>query len=254
MATLKSLGFVPTMGALHEGHLSLVRESLKTCKETVVSIYVNPMQFALGEDFEAYPRQVDRDVAVLKELGVDRVFLPMDEEIYPGGLEGSFRVDVGEIGTRLCGQSRPHFFGGVASVVLRLLQIVRPSVAFFGEKDFQQLMVIRQLVRDFFLDVEIVGYPIIREASGLAMSSRNQYLSQTDRERLGVIYRGLQMAREAGVEKGREVMAEVPELREDYFEIVSEWDRVFYAGVFKGVRLIDNLGLSVTNNRLIATS
>jgi len=173
------IGLVPTMGALHDGHLSLVRETQKRSDHVVVSIFVNPAQFAPHEDFDRYPRNLDVDRAKLSTVGVDLVFAPDVAEIYPTGF--STRVEVSGPARGLETDFRPHFFSGVATVVAKLLIAVMPDLATFGEKDYQQLLVVRRLAHDLGLPVEIFGVPIVREGDGLAMSSRNAYLSQTDR-------------------------------------------------------------------------
>jgi len=167
----KSIGFVPTMGALHEGHLELVRRARASCDLVVVSIFVNPTQFGPGEDFERYPRDLKRDTALLAGAGCDLVFAPSTEEMYPPGFGTT--VQVRGVSEGLCGQARPGHFAGVALVVLKLMLVVMPDQAFFGEKDYQQLMVIRRLAEDLALPSEIVGVPTVREKDGLALSSRN---------------------------------------------------------------------------------
>lgn len=191
----RTIGLVPTMGALHEGHLSLVAASRKRCDLTVVSIFVNPTQFGEGEDFEAYPRDPEADAAALEGAGVDVLFAPTVPVMYPAG--ATTRVDPGPIGGVLCGASRPGHFSGVATIVAKLLDIVGPGVAFFGEKDFQQLRVIQRVVRDLDIDTRIVGCPIIRERDGLALSSRNRYLSPGQRTHALVLARALGHAQEA---------------------------------------------------------
>jgi len=175
----RRIAFVPTMGFLHRGHLCLVRDAKARGDRLVVSIFVNPTQFGPGEDFSGYPRDFERDCALLESEGVDALFHPSVEEMYPRG--GQTRVDVEPLSLSLCGASRPGHFRGVATVVTKLFNIVLPHLAVFGEKDYQQLQVIRRLVRDLSLGVEIVGHPIVREADGLAMSSRNAYLSEAER-------------------------------------------------------------------------
>jgi pantoate--beta-alanine ligase len=173
------IAFVPTMGFLHRGHLCLVRDARAHGDRLVVSIFVNPTQFGPGEDFSGYPRDFERDCELLKAEGVDALFHPSVEEMYPPG--GQTLVEVEKLSLPLCGASRPGHFRGVATVVTKLFNIVLPHLAVFGEKDYQQLQVIRRLVRDLILGVEIIGHPIVREADGLAMSSRNAYLSETER-------------------------------------------------------------------------
>lgn len=186
-----SIGSVPTMGNLHAGHLQLVEESRARTDRTVVSIFVNPMQFGETEDFDAYPKTTDEDCAALTEREVDVVFMPEAEEIYPGGLQQTTRIDVTGLSDIVEGSSRPGHFQGVATVVAKLLNIVQPDIALFGEKDFQQLLVIRQMVQDMNMPVQIIGIPTVREPDGLAMSSRNGYLTDEERKRAPEVYRAL---------------------------------------------------------------
>ncbi|MGO9835407.1 MAG: pantoate--beta-alanine ligase [Polyangiaceae bacterium] len=187
-----TVGFVPTMGALHAGHLALAEAARRRASFVVASIFVNPTQFGPGEDLSRYPRDLDGDVAKLASVGVDLVFAPDPGELYPAGDET--RVRVGALAEPLCGARRPGHFEGVATVVAKLLGIVGPSVAFFGRKDYQQLLVVRRMTRDLFLPIEIEGHPIVREADGLAMSSRNGYLSAGERARALSIVSGLDAA------------------------------------------------------------
>src|SRR5271157_3636383 len=187
------LGFVPTMGALHEGHLSLVREAQKQCSPVVVSIFVNPKQFGPGEDLKKYPRAMEADRAALEQIGVDYLFAPPAEEIYPNGFRTT--VSVEGLSDRLEGRSRPGHFRGVATVVLKLFEIVQPRFAFFGRKDAQQARIIRQLAADLSLDTEIIVCPIVREPDGLALSSRNVYLEQSDHRAATALYRSLDAVR-----------------------------------------------------------
>jgi pantoate--beta-alanine ligase len=187
------LGLVPTMGALHEGHFSLVRAAQRECSPVVVSIFVNPVQFGPSEDFHKYPRRLDADRAALETLQVDYVFAPPADGMYPAGF-GTW-VNVDGLSERLEGRSRPGHFRGVATVVLKLFEIVQPRFAFFGRKDAQQARIIRQMARDLDLATDIVVCPIVREADGLAMSSRNAYLSATDRRAATVLSRSLERAR-----------------------------------------------------------
>jgi len=184
------VGFVPTMGALHEGHLALAREARKRASFVVVSIFVNPTQFGPNEDLARYPRDLDGDVRKLE--GVDVVFAPEPGAMYPAGERTRVRVD--DLTAHLCGPHRPGHFEGVTTIVAKLFAIVGPSVAVFGKKDFQQLAVIRRMATDLFMPVEVVGYPIVREADGLAMSSRNAYLSVDERRRALGLSRGLSAA------------------------------------------------------------
>jgi pantoate--beta-alanine ligase len=259
----KSLGFVPTMGALHEGHASLVRASKGQCQATAVSIFVNPLQFGPNEDLAKYPRTLDRDAEMLKTLEVDLLFLPSVEEMYSPG--ATTFVEVGGISDRLDGLSRPGHFRGVATVVAKLFEIVRPDRGFFGQKDAAQVAVLRRMVRDLDMDVQLVVCPIVREPDGLAMSSRNAYLNAQERKRALVLNRSLLRVlheadkgeRDVGklIGAGESVMAEEPGARLDYFAIVdpdslepvSDLSRgalVAVAAFIGTTRLIDNLLLS----------
>lgn len=191
----RTIGLVPTMGALHEGHLSLVREARRMCDVVVVSVFVNPTQFGPGEDFEKYPRDLTKDTALLTDYNVDYIFAPTVEEMYPKGF--STYVTVEGLSEQLEGSSRPGHFRGVATVVTILLNTVRPDFAFFGQKDAQQALVIRRLVKDLAFDTEIVILPTVREDSGLAISSRNLYLTTEEQQAATVIHRALQAARNA---------------------------------------------------------
>lgn len=176
----KTIGFVPTMGALHEGHLTLARQALAECDECIVSIFVNPKQFAPHEDFDKYPRTLDKDANLLESIGVQSIFAPTVDVMYPSDFQTT--VTVGNISKPLEGEFRPHFFAGVATVVTRLLSLVGATKAYFGEKDYQQLQVIKALQRDLAIPTEIVGVPTVREESGLALSSRNAYLSAAQKD------------------------------------------------------------------------
>jgi pantoate--beta-alanine ligase len=262
-AMRKPVGFVPTMGFFHQGHRSLMRRAREERGFVVVSIFVNPLQFGPGEDFEAYPRDPDRDLATAEVEGVDLVFAPDVDEVYPGGLP-DVMVDPGPLGERLEGASRPGHFRGVATVVAKLFHLVGPSAAYFGEKDAQQLAVIRRMVQDLSFPAAVVGCPIVREPDGLALSSRNVYLSAEERAAATCLFRALQEAqasaaageREAKVLRGRmeEVIGAEPladldyaaVVDEDTFEEVDLLDRPARALVAARVgkpRLIDNLRL-----------
>jgi pantoate--beta-alanine ligase len=191
----RTVGLVPTMGALHEGHLSLVREARRMCDIVVVSVFVNPTQFGPGEDFEHYPRDLTKDTALLTDYNVDYIFAPTVEEMYPKGF--ATYVNVEGISEQLEGASRPGHFRGVATVVTILLNTVRPDFAFFGQKDAQQALVIKRLVKDLAFDAEIVVLPIVREDSGLAISSRNLYLTGDEQASAAVIHRALVQAKTA---------------------------------------------------------
>ena len=223
------LGLVPTMGALHEGHLSLVRAAQKRCSPVTVSIFVNPAQFGPSEDFKKYPRTFDADIAALEKLRVDYVFAPPPEEIYPPGFRTSVVVE--GLGDVLEGRVRPGHFRGVTTVVAKLFEIAQPRFAFFGRKDAQQARIIRQMAADLNLDAEIVVCPIVREADGLAMSSRNAYLKGSEQQGATALYRSLD-AMQREVAKGerdagrliaamRAVLGAEPGVTPDYVEIVD---------------------------------
>ena len=203
-AEKESVAFVPTMGNLHDGHLSLVEIAQKKASRVVVSIYVNPLQFSPDEDFDSYPRTLDTDIEKLDALGVDLIFTPDDSMIYPKGEQLSTYVDVPVLAHIIEGEYRPDFFKGVATVVLKLFNMVQPDIAVFGEKDFQQLLIIRQLAEDLSLPIEIMGGETKRESDGLAKSSRNNYLSASDREKSKLLFESLQVFRNK-IEQGEDV-------------------------------------------------
>lgn len=196
------IGFVPTMGNLHAGHLRLVEVAKQHCDKVVVSIYVNPLQFGAGEDYLRYPRTLEEDRALLEKLKVDVLFVPDDQSMYPHGHQQTTSVEVPGLCTGLEGAHRPGHFRGVATVVNKLFNIVQPDVAVFGEKDFQQLLVIRRMVQDLDMPIEILGEATMREADGLAMSSRNQYLSKLERQQAPGLYETLQYVRERLLHNG----------------------------------------------------
>jgi len=210
-----SVGFVPTMGYLHEGHLSLVRRARSECQHVVVSIFVNPTQFGPGEDYQRYPRDEARDLALLEREGVDLVFVPSAAEMYPEGFATWVEVS-GPLTERLEGASRPGHFRGVATVVLKLFNLVQPHRAYFGEKDAQQLLVVRRMVAHLNLPVEIVPCPTVREPDGLAMSSRNVYLSPEERTQALALSRALELARRLVREEGLRDAAELRRRLEDF--------------------------------------
>lgn len=189
-----TVALVPTMGALHEGHLSLIRGAVAEGSQVVVSIFVNPTQFGQNEDFASYPRDTETDIALAAAAGAAAVFCPSAAEMYPAGFQTT--IQVGEMTHHLCGASRPGHFNAVATVVTKLLQIVQPTIAYFGQKDFQQLRVIQQVVKDLNMDVLIRSSPTIREADGLAMSSRNRYLSKQERIAARALFQSLTLAKE----------------------------------------------------------
>lgn len=191
----KTIGLVPTMGYFHKGHLSLMERARKECGFVVVSLFVNPIQFGPQEDYHRYPRDEERDKKLAEEVGVDVLFIPSVEEMYPEGY--STYVEVIGLTEKLCGRFRPGHFRGVTTVVLKLFNIVNPHKAYFGEKDYQQLKVVERMTKDLNLDIQIVPCPIVREADGLAMSSRNVYLSPEERKSATIIYKSLTSAKEA---------------------------------------------------------
>ena len=258
------VGFVPTMGALHEGHLALVRRAGELSDRVVASVFVNPTQFGPNEDFDQYPRDADTDRQLLESAGCQLLFLPEIATLYPPG--HSTFVEVGGVAQGLEGEQRPGHFRGVATVVTQLFHLVQPQVAVFGEKDGQQLAVIRRLVRDLHLPVEIVGHPTVREEDGLALSSRNAYLSPEERRAATVLFRALTTARQA-IESGersaeavryilRTQLESEPRLRLDYAEVVNAdtFQPVRHlcgnlvlpvAGRIGGTRLLDNLHIDM---------
>lgn len=206
----KRIVFVPTMGYLHQGHLDLLRTARRLGDLTLMSIFVNPSQFGPGEDYQSYPRDLDRDIRLATEVGTDVTFVPLPEEVYPEGYQT--HVEVTEVTRNLCGRSRPVFLRGVATVVTKLFHIVKPHAAVFGEKDFQQLVTIRRMVRDLNMDVDIVGHPIVRESDGLAMSSRNVYLNAEQRRialRLNQSLQRAQVLVDAGERRAEALLARV---------------------------------------------
>jgi pantoate--beta-alanine ligase len=228
----RTIGLVPTMGALHDGHASLVRAARARCSQVAVSLFVNPTQFAPGEDFARYPRAFEADCALAQREGADLLFAPAVEEIYPGGAGSTF-VEVERLSRRLDGRSRPGHFRGVATVVAKLLIAAEPDLAFFGQKDAAQVSVLRRMALDLRLATEIVVCPIVRDADGLALSSRNAYLSAGERKQALVLHRSLLQVEAlvasgerrdtALIEAARAVFAEEPEVRVDYIELV-DWD------------------------------
>lgn len=270
----RTIGLVPTMGALHEGHLSLVREARRMCDYVVVSVFVNPAQFAPGEDFERYPRDLTKDTALLTDYNVDYIFAPTSDEMYPKGF--STYVTVEGISEQLEGAARPGHFRGVATVVTILLNIVRPDFAFFGQKDAQQTLVVKKLARDLALDSEIVILPTVREDSGLALSSRNAYLNPEERQSAAILYQALSRAKESYKEGERSaqrlasiVRATIemePRAKIDYISVtdadtLEKIDRlddhpvlIAVAVKFGKTRLIDNVVLNRTHKLETSTT
>jgi pantoate--beta-alanine ligase len=233
-----STGFVPTMGALHDGHLSLVRRARGANAHVWASIFVNPAQFDVKADLQSYPRSLEEDLAVLRAANCDLVFLPRTDEIYPDDYR--YRIIETELSSLYCGAGRPGHFDGVLTVVLKLLMLVRPERAYFGEKDFQQLRLVEGLAKAFFLDTEIVPCPLVRETDGLAMSSRNRLLTSEQRARAPIFHRVLARS----IEESRPAGAAAADLKREGFEVeyVADHDGRRLAAVRLGkVRLIDNI-------------
>ncbi|RKG33265.1 pantoate--beta-alanine ligase [Acinetobacter tianfuensis] len=264
-AARKIIGFVPTMGNLHEGHLNLVREARKLCDVVVVSIFVNPIQFGPNEDFDSYPRTLEHDQHLLADVGCDIVFAPSVEQMY-GNQPRLTNITVGGITNDLCGAQRPGHFDGVAVVVTKLFNIVQPNFAFFGQKDYQQLAVIRQFVRDLNIPLEVIGVPIARAEDGLALSSRNGYLSAENRAIAPTIYQSLKTAEQA-LQAGASlpdalanirntlmqagfavdyVEARTPELQP--IEVFNQNTVLFIAAKLGATRLIDNLQIKFSES------
>lgn len=263
----KRLGFVPTMGALHAGHISLVKTARSQCDCVAASIFVNPLQFGPNEDFSKYPRTFERDCQMLEAEKVDALFAPKVETMYPPAAKTT--VDVAELSDRLDGRSRPGHFKGVTTVVTKLFNIVQPDLAFFGQKDAAQVAVIRRMVRDLNVDVQIVVCPIVREPDGLAMSSRNAYLDPQQRKQALVLNRALMRIHflvdrgerniAALLEAGKQIVAEEPGAKLDYLEIVDPATLVAVTDLSRGAlvaiaawvgttRLIDNLLVTAMQN------
>ena len=251
---------VPTMGALHDGHLALVRAAKRVPGAVVVvSIFVNPLQFGPREDLDAYPRTLDADLEMLGDEGVEIVFAPTPAAMYPDGPRTT--VHPGSLGAELEGSSRPTHFAGMLTVVLKLLQIIRPDRAFFGEKDYQQLVLVRQMVDDLNVDIKIVGVPTVREADGLAMSSRNRYLSPEEREQATALSSALLAGMYAAgggagavLDAARAVLDEVPAIATDYLELRGPWlepapvvgpARLLIAARLGSTRLLDNIAIDL---------
>ena len=263
-----TLGFVPTMGALHEGHAELMKVSSVRCERTISSIFVNPTQFGPGEDFEKYPRTIENDLKICEECGVDAVFMPERETVYRTEKPTIKFSVTSETASILCGKSRPGHFDGVVQVVSILFNIVQPDIAFFGEKDFQQFAIIRKMVSELHFPIDLTSVPTVREADGLAKSSRNRYLSKEERRSASNIFKVLESVKQKAesarfdrlaipvefVEKEAEkkLRSLVPEIAIDYLEIRNSSDlakgrflgkdsRVFVAARIGSTRLIDNL-------------
>ncbi len=257
----KLIGFVPTMGYLHEGHLSLIRKARRECDEVIVSIFVNPTQFGRGEDYHSYPRDLKRDIALSEKEKVDVIFAPSVEEMYPEGYSTFVQVE-GRLSSVLEGASRPGHFRGVCTVLVKLFNIINPDISFFGEKDFQQALIVKKMVEDLNIDTRIVLLPTVREEDGLAMSSRNSYFNKEERKAAIILYRSLKKAKEwidqgernssRIIQKMKDFIAKEPLARIDYIAIVDsksleeveqvERGNLIALAVYIGkVRLIDNM-------------
>ncbi len=253
------IGFVPTMGFLHEGHLSLVREAKKQTDIVIVSIFVNPTQFGANEDLSNYPRNIERDIELLANLDVDYIFFPTDEQMYPEGFKTWVNVD--KITQVLCGRSRPTHFRGVTTIVAKLMNIINPDLMFMGEKDFQQLVVLKQMAKDLNFRTEIIGCSIIREKDGLALSSRNKYLSSDGRKKALCLNKSLLLAQKLfneGITSSNKIISQMTDLIEDNESIIDYIEvfdpktlehipelvsgcRIALAVIVENTRLIDNI-------------
>ncbi len=261
----QTVAFVPTMGNLHSGHLSLIEQGQSLCDRCVCSIFVNPMQFGPNEDWDHYPRTLERDLGLLQQIGCDLVYLPSAAELYPQGLQKVSQVEVTDLSENFEGAHRPGHFTGVATVVLKLFNIVKPNLSVFGKKDFQQYRVISKMVEDFNLEVKIIGHKTTRESNGLATSSRNQYLSDEEKQRAALIYQLLKLSAEA-LEQGERDYARVEAsatsqldsagFKTDYFAVCQSQtllpakpqDRdlvILAAAELSQTRLIDNIEVSL---------
>lgn len=261
----KTIAFVPTMGNLHQGHLHLVEQAKQHADVVVVSIFVNPMQFGPDEDLDAYPRTLAQDIASLEALGVDLLFTPQATDIYSRGLEQQTFVEVPGLSYMICGASRPGHFRGVATIVCKLFNMVQPNMAFFGEKDFQQLQVIKAMVTDLSMNLQIYGVPTVRDADGLAMSSRNHYLTEQERQKAPTLYQCLAQMSE-DIQLGRRDFSQLVSqckthlaeagFKIDYIEVRSsntllspgheDKELVILAAAFLGkTRLIDNIQVTL---------
>jgi len=257
----KTIGLVPTMGALHAGHASLIEKARSECDFVIVSIFVNPLQFGPNEDYQRYPRPLDKDLEVCERVGADLVFTPALEDLYTS--EQRIFIEVTQLGDHLCGPFRPGHFRGVATVVAKLFNVIRPAKAYFGEKDYQQLSIIRKMVEDLNFEMEVVSVPIYRDVDGLALSSRNVYLDSDERAAAPALFRALTAAKKM-IEDGEKdvrvvkdasqwILAAEPRIRPEYFEIVDPKElqpvteirgpvRIAAAIWIGKTRLIDNVG------------
>ena len=267
----KVIGFVPTMGFLHEGHLRLLRKAKKECDIVILSIFVNPIQFGKNEDFSKYPRNIKKDISLAKKIGINAIFIPTIEEIFPKYYSTHVIVS-GSLNENLCGKFRKGHFKGVTTIVLKLFNIINPNIAYFGQKDAQQLIIIKKMVKDLNIDINIKSIPIIREKDGLAMSSRNKYLSQKEREQALLIYKSLKVAKnevKMGIKKSDTIRKKIAtifngqkNIKINYIElvdintlkpIINIKNTVLIAlAIFVGrTRLIDNIILDKNGEEIV---
>ena len=236
-----TIALVPTMGNLHEGHISLLNHARECADRTVLSIFVNPIQFGKGEDYDKYPSTLADDKNKLEKYGLDLLFTPDLKQLYPGGTDIDTRINVPGLSNILCGESRPNHFSGVATVVTKLLSNVQPDMAFFGEKDYQQVLVIKRMAHDLCLPVDIVGLPIVREPDGLAMSSRNAYLAQNERRRAPEIYQTLKAAAES-LRQGKKSIEDIEQ------EALGRLEKASFRPEYVSIRRTEDLGKPIAGD------
>jgi len=253
----KTIALVPTMGYLHEGHISLVRIAQKVCDATIVSIFVNPAQFGPSEDLNSYPRDLEKDCALLKKEGVETIFTPTPKELYPAGYQTY--VNALHLSEHLCGISRPALFKGVTTVLTKLFNIVSPNKAVFGKKDFQQFVIVCQMIKDLNFNIEIIGAPIVREADGLAMSSRNAYLKKNQRKPALSLYKALKQSEQLvkkGEKRAETIIGAALKLINSFDETLIDYISICNLETFEEVKIIDcpvlmALAVKVGKTRLI---
>lgn len=258
----RTVGLVPTMGALHRGHLSLIERAARDCDTVVVSIYVNPTQFGPTEDLEGYPRQLDKDIEMASGAGADIIFAPADDELYPAPIFTEIKIN--ELVGLLCGKKRPEHFSGVATIVVKLVNIIKPDIIYFGEKDWQQFVIVKKVFKDLNVDTLVVGMPIVRDADGLALSSRNRYLSQKQRRSAKALPAALELAhdmikngerrKDKIISAAKEVIAAEPSLELEYFSICHP-ENLVEVETIKGEMLlaaaVDAGGARLIDNKVI---
>ena len=258
----RTVGLVPTMGALHRGHLSLIERASRDCDTVVVSIYVNPTQFGPTEDLEGYPRQLDKDIEMASGAGADIIFAPADDELYTAPVFTEIKIN--ELVGLLCGKKRPEHFSGVATIVVKLVNIIKPDIIYFGEKDWQQFVIVKKVFKDLNVDTLVVGMPIVRDADGLALSSRNRYLSQKQRRSAKALPAALELAhdmikngerrKDKIISAAKEVIAAEPSLELEYFSICHP-ENLIEVETIKGEMLlaaaVDAGGARLIDNKVI---